>query len=163
MKETVEEREPTDLRAHFHKRQRECHVEKSSYETWLGLLTPVRWVTIIGGIVLSAVAGGVVLLAEYWPPGESWRVYGAGCAIVASVLTGIHTSLNCDAHQTECRRLIQLYSGLEGAYEAAPLVTRDRLRMRFDELEAKFQEARSEATASPPQWCRRHAKSDVDA
>lgn len=85
---------------HLRKRQHDCEVEKQAYAIWLGLLTPVRWFTIIGGIVLSAVAGGAVLLAEYRVIGDGWRIYGAACAIVASVLTGIHTALNCDAHQT---------------------------------------------------------------
>lgn len=53
--------------------------------------------------------------SERLSAGDGWRVYGAVCAIIASILTGIHTALNCDAHQTECGRLVQLYSGLESA------------------------------------------------
>jgi hypothetical protein len=145
------------LRAHFRKRQRDCYVEKDAYAIWLALLTPVRWFTVIGGIVLSAVAGAVVLLAEYRVIGDQWRVYGAICAITASVLTGIHTALNCDAHQTECRRLVQLYSGLESRFEAASILPAERIEATFDELEAKFEEAHVEAAASPPEWCRRRA------
>ena len=150
---------PSEVREHFGRRQRESLAEKNAYETWLNLLTPLRWITVTGGIVLSAAAGGVALLAEYRVGYEDWRIYGAVCAIIASILTGIHTSLNCDAHQTECRRLVQVYSGLEAAFEAAPLMKGNRLDAKFDELEAKFIEAKSEAAASPPQWCRRRSNS----
>jgi len=159
MSGTPDSDERTSLREHFRRRLRECQVEAKAYEIWLGLLTPVRWFTVIGGIVLSAIAGGIVLFAEYQVEGEPWRVHGAVCAIFASVLTGIHTGLHCDSHQTECRRLVQLYSGLATAYEAAPLLPGERLNVKFEELEARFEQAKSEAAASPPQWCRRRANS----
>jgi hypothetical protein len=154
MSETIESGERTELREHFRRRQRECQAEKEAYETWLGLLTPLRWFTVIGGIILSAAAGAIVLLAEYRPGHEEWRLYAAMSAIVASMLTGLHTGLDCDVHQAECRRLAQVYSGLETAYESAPLGTDERQRLRFEQLETKLQEAKSEAAATPPRWCR---------
>jgi len=157
MSDTAESGERLDLREHFRRRLRECQVEARAYEIWLGLLTPARWLTVIGGILLSAIAGGVVLVAEYRVEGIPWRIWGARSAILASVLTGIHTGLHCDTHQTECRRLVQLYSGLATAYEAAPLLPGERLNVKFEELEARFEQAKSEAAASPPQWCRRRA------
>lgn len=41
-------------------RERQCRIEYRAYGGWLALLTPLRWFTVSGGIVLSALAGATV-------------------------------------------------------------------------------------------------------
>jgi hypothetical protein len=49
----------------------------------------------------------------------------------------------------ECHRLIQLYQSLEANYQEAQALPAPEIAQRLKELEAKFEEAKLKATASP--------------
>src|SRR6266404_2269512 len=102
----------------FAQRERQCRVEHRGYSRWLALLTPLKWLTVAGGTVLSALAGATVFSKPQFL-GNNWPVYAGVLALLASILTGLHTALHCDAHQAECRRLIQRYQSLETSFQAA--------------------------------------------
>lgn len=138
-------------------RESQCRVERQSLEMWLGYLTPLRWFTVAGGIVLSAV-GGATVLGQPALFGDSWSIVGGVCPLVASILTSLHTGLKCDAHQAECHRLIQVYSSLEAAYQAARLLPPTELSARHATLEERFEEAKTKATASAPASYRQRAE-----
>jgi|SRR3954471_24261652 hypothetical protein len=144
----------------LHQREQQCRVEYRAYGRWLALLTPLRWVTVAGGTVLSALAGATIFSRPDFL-GEQWPLYAGVFALAASILTGLHTALNCDAHQSECHRLIQLYQSLEGRFQAASVLAPDDLRKGFTELEARFDDARTTAMASPPTYFRDRAERDV--
>ena len=141
----------------FSQRERQCRVERRAYEIWLGRLTPLKWVTTGGGTLLSILAGATVLGQPKFF-GSAWPVYGGALALTSSVLTGLHTALRCDSHQTECHRLINLYSSLEAAFQAARVLPAPQLEAPLKELEGKFEEARMKAAAHAPAWCRRRAQ-----
>ena len=154
--------DPEEIKQFFIKRQRQCRIERRSLEMWLTWLTPLRWFTVAGGIILSAV-GGATILSKPGLLGDDWSVIGGLCALSASILTGLHAGLNCDSHQSECRRLIQVYSSLEAAYEAAGLLPPAELPGRQSALEEKFEEAKTKATAAAPSNYRRRAEREVEA
>jgi hypothetical protein len=133
----------------FRQREQQCAIERRALEMWLGLLTPLRWLTVSGGIVFSAIAGATILGKHDLLVG-SWPVVGGVCALTASILTGLHTGLKCESHQAECRRLIQVYLSLEAAYQAARLLPPTELALRQSALEERFEQARSNAAASAP-------------
>jgi hypothetical protein len=141
-------------------REQQCRVEHRAYGRWLALLTPLRWLTVAGGTVLSAIAGATVFSRPLFL-GEQWPVYAGVFALVASVLTGLHTALNCDAHQAECHRLIQLYQSLETGFQAAQALPASEMPQRFKDLEARFEEAKLKATASPPTYFRVRAERET--
>jgi hypothetical protein len=115
---------------------------------------------VAGGTILSALAGATVFSKPVFL-GEQWPIYAGVFALVASILTGLHTALHCDAHQAECRRLIQLYQSLETGFQAAHALPAPEIPQRFKDLEAKFEEAKLKATASPPTFFRERAEREV--
>jgi hypothetical protein len=130
------------------RRELQCRIERRALERWLHPLTLLKWGTVILGTILAAVAGATALVG-IWFPGQ-WEVITAICALTASILTGLHTALKCEAHQAECRRLIQVYKSLEAAYQAAQVVPLAQRLNRLEALEARFEEALTKATASAP-------------
>lgn len=144
----------------FEKRERQCRMESRAYQLWLDRITPLKWISVGGGTVLSALAGATVL-AQPVLFGSYWSVIGGVLALVSSILTGLHTALKCDAHQAECHRLIQLFASMEAAAQSAPALSAAELPVAWKELESRFQEAIAKATASPPAWCRRKVESEM--
>jgi hypothetical protein len=152
--------EQTRLLQLFVQRERQCRIEHRAYDIWLSRLTPLKWLTIGGGTILSALAGATVLGKPEFL-GAQWPIFGGVCALASSILTGLHTALKCESHQTECHRLIQLFSSLEASFQAAQALPTSQLQEKFKELEPKFEEARMKATASPPAWCRKRAEREI--
>lgn len=142
-------------------RERQCRIEQRAYGRWLGILTPLRWFTVAGGIILSALAGATVL-GKPQLFGDQWPVYGGVLALVASILTGLHTVLHCDTHQAECRRLVQLYESLEAGFQGARARPESEMPRYVEELEAKFAEAKAKAAAAPPRSFRERAEREVE-
>src|SRR5258708_24832145 len=81
-------------------RERQCRVEHRAYARWLGLLTPLRWLTVAGGTILSALAGATIFSKPVFL-GEQWPIYAGVFALVASILTGLHTALKWATHPAE--------------------------------------------------------------
>ena len=160
MTQTSEAVDSARVLEHFRLRERQCLVEHRAYSKWLAPLTPLRWITVIGGIALSGLAGIIVLLCEYQRLSNDWRPTGGIFALVAAILTGVHTALNCDQHQAECHRLVHVFSSLEAAFQAARLAPECHLAAKLHELETKFEEAKGNALASAPGWCRRRAEAE---
>lgn len=74
----------------------------------------------------------------------------ARCVIV---LTVIHTKLDCDTHQAECRRLQSAYDSLGYRYKALQTIDEPTaLLSGLRELDAEQAGLRAEVKATPPQW-----------
>ena len=129
--------------------ERDCEREEMAYRAWLRLLTPLRWTCVSGGVVFSTAAGVSVL----WDGLPHGKVISAILAFSAAILTGLHTRLNCDAHQSECRRLIQAFKSLRDQYkdlgDLRPLEEAEQ-RKALNKQRAKLKET---ATAIPATWC----------
>jgi hypothetical protein len=123
---------------------------------WLGWLTPLRWFTVIGTTVLSALAGATILGAPRLI-GSSFPTFAGLCALGASILSVLHTALHCDAHQAECRRLINSYTALEAAFQALQTFPQAELKARANELEKIYEDTLKAAMASPPVLLRKRA------
>ena len=150
----------SDLDQLLTQREVQCRIEQWALEQWLGLLTPFRWLTVGGGTLLSTVAGATVL-AKPEAFGTHWPLIGGLCALAASILTGLHTALKCEAHQAECGRLIQVYSALEAAYQAAHVLPPAQRFARQEALESRFEEAKTKATASAPSRYRKRGEMEA--
>jgi hypothetical protein len=51
--------------------------------------------------------------------------------LLAAILTAMHKGLYCDAHQAECRRLVQVYRGLEVRYRTLAQIEKPVLLMNY--------------------------------
>src|SRR5437764_532428 len=87
MTQTSEAVDSARVLEHFRLRERQCLVEHRAYSKWLAPLTPLRWITVIGGIALSGLAGIIVLLCEYQRLSNDWRPTGGIFALVATIFT----------------------------------------------------------------------------
>ena len=131
--------------AFLEQRLRHCRVERRAFEMWLARLTPLRWATISGSVILSAIAGATFLNNPAW---EYAALLSGSCALLAAVLTGLHTAFKCETHQAECHRLVRVYSSLILAYEAARNESGDELKSRLAALEVRLQDEVEKASAS---------------
>lgn len=141
-------------------REAECFVKRRAFEMWLHLLTPLRWFAVSAGTLLPLVAGAKILGTPALLGGR-YELVSSLCALAASAITGLHAAFKCEDHQAECRRLIQVYSSLEAAYQAARAMPDPELQEKLRELEAKFDAALSGAKASAPVRFRRRAEDEL--
>ena len=137
------------------KREIDCKIQRLALDMWLGILTPVRWLTVIGATVLSAVAGATILQKSF---GSRFGVAVGVCALVASILSALHTALHCDAHQADCRRLISDLRGLESEFEDVRVRGLESSSTEVRELEKNYKKAISESAVLAPAYFRRRAE-----
>lgn len=143
------------------RRERDCLLSRRSYEMWLDILAPIRWIMISGSTVLSLFAGATIVTQSSVFHGHGQVVAGY-CALTAGILTGLHTALKCEDYQTECRRLATAYYGLEIAFQAVERFPPDQRRSFEDELETKYESTVSTAKASVPDIFRRKAAKEIE-
>ena len=76
--------------------------------------------------------------------------------LVAAILTAVHKGFDCDAHQAECRRLVQAYRGLEVRYRTLAQIETPTIVDELLVLDTELAELRQSQTATiNPQWLRR--------
>ncbi len=120
----------TDHNTRIEERIRLCKCERRSYEIWLKTLTPVNFLLVGVGGVLSLIAGlSIVTEASLIGP----KVAG-WIAIFGAVLTGLHNRLKCEPHQVACKKLVNQFSELQTDYERLQLEINEQKCM--DELKA---------------------------
>jgi hypothetical protein len=132
---------------------RDCSREVIAYGEWLGWLTPLRWISVGGGVVLSGAAGFSIL----WNTLPSGKIISAVLAFAASTLTTIHVALKCESHQSECRRLIQAYKSLSVQISLCRELTPEEHPARRAEIMMKVAHLVETANAVPGEWCYRRA------
>ncbi|MBE9076811.1 hypothetical protein IQ241_05790 [Romeria aff. gracilis LEGE 07310] len=139
-----------------------CRTKRRSYEIWLSILQPLNIVTIAAPAVLSVIAGSTILTEPAFFGPDGGRLVAGLCAFVSAVLTTIHKALNCDNHQSECRRLVQTYSALEASYERLTLISEEKqLKEEVLKLDIRLEQIKEGAGAQPPDWCRRRAQREL--
>ncbi|MEH6471932.1 MAG: hypothetical protein V7752_11830 [Halopseudomonas sp.] len=130
-------------------REAECAERAVFFDSRLRFFSKTNWITVLVPSLLGVVAGS----ALFAPSSSVWMGVGV---LLAALLAAVHKGLDCDAHQTECRRLVQAYRGLEVRYrtlhqiETATIV--DQL-LALDNTLAELRESQN-ATVDP-QWLKR--------
>jgi hypothetical protein len=140
-------------------RERDCFVEMRALEMWLGFLTPLRWFTVIGSVILSALAGATILGSQQLL-GDTFPKFAGVCALLASILTTLHATLHCDTHQAECRRLIQIYQSLYEGFKGAMSEDDATRKAKERDLEKEFETAIRDAKAAAPPRYKRAARKE---
>ncbi|SIT05320.1 hypothetical protein [Neptunomonas antarctica] len=130
-------------------RQAECCERAAFFDSELRFFSKTNWITLLVPSLLGVVAGSS-LFAE---SGSSWLYVDATTwigigTLLAAILTAIHKGLDCDAHQAECRRLVQVYRGLEVRYRTLAQIETPSIIDQLLALESELGELRQSQTAT---------------
>jgi hypothetical protein len=131
-------------------RQAECGERAAFFDSQLRLFSKTNWITVLVPSLLGVVAGSALFAKP-----ESILWLGLGTTIwigigtlLAAILTAIHKGLDCDAHQTECRRLVQVYRGLEVRYRTLAQIETPSIVDELLALDSELGELRQSQTAT---------------
>jgi len=124
-------------------------------EMWLGWLTPIKWATVFGSTVLSALAAATILSGSRY-------VFAAGlCALGSAILSGLDSHFHCDKHQAECRRFIGIFAALEAGFQSVQMQKSSPGDTAEQELEKRFERALAENTVRPYDHFRKRARNEA--
>ena len=114
----------------------QCLIQARAYSLWLNNLKPANLILVVGGALLSLVAGASLLIEQ----GVLTKEFAGILALISAGFTIIHNKLNCDQHQAECKKLKNSYLGLSEEY--ANLQAEDDI----NELKARLNALNTERT-----------------
>lgn len=122
-------------------RAADCKLESYIINKRLKLFSLTNWITIIVPTLLAVAAGSAIFAGEAW----KWEI--GGMILVGGLLTAIHKGLDCDAYQSECRRLIRAYDGLAFRYQSLHEVNREDWQSELLALEEQLANLKENTTA----------------
>jgi len=122
-------------------REEECRLRAGFFESRLRIFSKANWITVLVPSLLGVVAGSAIFADD----NSLWLGIAA---LMAALLTAIHKGLNCDAHQQECRRLVQEYSSLELRYRTLRQVEKADAKADLLTLEENLAELRKSQETS---------------
>jgi hypothetical protein len=79
-----------------------------------------------------------------------YETFAGLCALGSAILSGLHTSLRCDPHQTECRNLIADFDGLEAGFQSVSVLEEPASSAKLEKLELKYEQILYSARAASP-------------
>ena len=133
-----------NVTSHIKTRIDECTKECANYTRWISRLRLPN-IILVGLGSLLAFVGGAAVVTELGP---AW--IGGVLALVGGAMTGLHGWLGCEAHQSECRKVLGQFESIKSRYEHL-LVELDEPRRteRFRELESEVAQIQHERKALP--------------
>jgi len=137
------------------RREIECKVESYAFTKRLKLFGYTNLITVIVPSLLAVSAGSAFFATD------DWKLFIGITVLIGALLTAIHKGLDCDAYQTECRRLIQAYNGLAARYRTLHEVQKEHWLDDFLELENRLAELREGATAKLPPGYQEKVKKEL--
>jgi len=130
-------------------RQTECDERAAFFDKELRFFSLTNWFTVLIPSLLGVLAGSS-LLVESNSSLLGFQVSTLiGCGtLLAAILTAIHQGLDCDAHQAECRRLVQDYRSLEVRYRTLAQIETPSIVDELLALDAELGELRKSQTTT---------------
>ncbi|WP_339901319.1 hypothetical protein [Paraglaciecola polaris] len=130
-------------------RQVECDERATYFDSQLRIFSKTNWITVLVPSLLGVLAGsGLFVDSSVYLLGLSASSWIAIGTLLAAILSAIHKGLNCDAHQAECRRLVQLYRALEIRYRTLAQIEMQNIVDQILALDAKLAALRQSQTAT---------------
>jgi hypothetical protein len=130
-------------------RQAECGERAAFFDSQLRFFSKTNWVTVLIPSLLGVLAGSGLFaksdLKWLWFETSTWIGIGT---LLAAILAAIHKGLDCDAHQVECRRLVQEYRGLEVRYRTLAQIETPNIVDELLTLDSELGELRHSQTAT---------------
>ena len=108
----------------------QCLIQARAYSLWLSNLKPANLILVVGGALLSLVAGASLLIEQ----GVLTKEFAGILALISAGFTIVHNKLNCDQHQAECKKLKNAYKGLSEDYANLQIV--DDINILKERIEA---------------------------
>lgn len=146
---------------YFDSKYNECLIQKSAYEKWLSVLTPLRWTAILISVIVPAFTGATILIDTGLLSKEHWKVVCSVVLIVSSIVTGLYTAFKWDAQQSECLRLSKQYQSLANKFETARTADQTEIEQYRKTLSEKFSDLVENTMTTPAQWCINSARKAV--
>ncbi len=130
-------------------RQAECGERATFFDSQLRFFSKTNWITVLVPSLLGVLAGSGLFVE----PGSGWKGIDASTLIgvgtlFAAILTAVHKGLDCDAHQAECRRLVQIYRSLEVRYRTLAQIETPSIVDKLLVLDSELGELRLSQTAT---------------
>ncbi len=147
--------EKEDLLKLLRERELECRIQERSYQIWLKVLTPIRWSSISIGVVLPSLASVSVFSKIL---GSHWQTISAIILLVSGAVSGLHSALKCDAHQTESLRISKRFGLLAESYRELMTLMPDDLFVQAQVLNKEYKNMRENTAVTPAQWCYEKAR-----
>ena len=133
-----------DISSHISKRIEECREKHADYKHWLSKLRLPNTI-LVGCGSLLAFLGGSAIIADV----GSGVIAGA-LAILGGAMTGLHSWFGCEAHQTECRKIMGQFESLQSRFEYLLAEPDESKRLeKFRELESELSQVKLEKRAYP--------------
>ena len=134
-------------------RKSECRERANFFEGRLRFFSKTNWITILVPSLLGVLAGSA------FSPDIS-PMWSGGGALIAAILTVIHKGLDCDAHEAECRRLVQEYRSLEVRYRTLNQIKTENIAEELRTLDSELADLRKSQSATVnPQWLKSYLES----
>jgi len=108
---------------------------------------------------MSAVAGGAVL--ESFIENTGAMPYIAALAVIATILSSIHASFDCDRYQSECAKMIQAFGMLATRYRTVRDLPTDDRAERLRELDDQLAQIRASRISEPRKGYREKANAKL--
>lgn len=135
-----------ELKLIANRKRIECAIDAKAYSICLSQLAPANIVLVVGGALLSLIAGASLLVEQ----GLISKQTAGVLALVSSGFTIIHNKLNCAQYQAECRRLNSLYEGLSEDYSNLQIESDvEKLYSKLEALNKERAQVKKSAGASP--------------
>ncbi|ASP49426.1 hypothetical protein [Cognaticolwellia beringensis] len=133
-------------------RESECAERAEFFEDRLRFFSKTNWITLIVPSLLGVLAGAA--LSSNVNP--IWLGLGA---LIAALLTAIHKGLDCDAHQEECRRIVQANRSFEVRYRTLHQIGSENIIEELRALDNELAALRASQLATvEPLWFKKGIK-----
>ncbi|HMY51026.1 MAG TPA: hypothetical protein PLD90_15380 [Rhodocyclaceae bacterium] len=142
------------------KQRRECQIAGLAYSKWLSFLTPIRWATVVIGVVFPSLAG-FSLLSGKAILGIEWKTISAYLVFFSSIVAALHAALHCESHQAECKRLRNRYQALIDEIDNIMMLQPDDLKEAIHKLHNQLKELKENTTEEPPIYYRKKAEAEL--
>lgn len=134
-----------------------CHVMAKAYSIWLKQLFPANIILVVGAAIFALIAGSTHLF-KIGAYDYSWIAGFLG--ILSAIFTIIHTKLNCDEHQAQCKILSRKFEAMAEGYLTLRTYTDEKYyREKLQEMDQQFIKLLAESSAKPSDKALREAKS----
>jgi hypothetical protein len=141
-----------DIESVAKSRESECAERAEFFESRLRVFSKTNLITVLVPSLLGVLAGSTL------SPNINPLWLGLG-ALVVALLTAVHKALDCDAHQAECRRLVQANRSFEVRYRTLYQIKCENIIEELRVLDGELAELRaSQISTVEPQWFKRDSK-----
>jgi hypothetical protein len=141
-----------DIESVAKSRESECAERAEFFEGRLRFFSKTNLITVLVPSLLGVLAGSAL------SPSINPLWLGSG-ALAVAILTAVHKGLDCEAHQAECRRLVQANRSFEVRYRTLYQIKSENIIEELRVLDGELAELRaSQISTVEPQWFKRNTR-----